>query len=69
MGNYLEVAIRLSISTLINRGWSQRRIAREVGIDRKTVVRHITSGHGFESKPAISTAGNVTPNNAVGVPE
>ena len=41
MANQLKVAKVLSIKTLHSRGWSQRRIARELGIDRETVARHL----------------------------
>ncbi len=58
MGNHIKVAIRHSISTLSRQGWSQRRIARELGIDRKTVGRHISRRPDAAPKGAISTAGN-----------
>jgi len=34
MGNYIKVAVTNSIITLYDRGWSQRRISRELGIHR-----------------------------------
>ena len=34
--------IQQSIITLFNRGWSERRIARELGIHRQTVKRYIS---------------------------
>ena len=37
MANRLKMAIVSSILTLAKRGWSQRRIARELGISRTTV--------------------------------
>jgi transposase len=40
MANRLKMAMVHSIHTLLQRGWSQRRIARELGIDRETVGRH-----------------------------
>ena len=57
MGNYIKVAVKHSISTLFRRGWSRRRIARELGIDRKTIGRYIAQDWLSESKSAISTAG------------
>ena len=48
MTNALKVAEVLSITGLHARGWSQRRIARELGINRETVARHLKEA----SKPA-----------------
>jgi transposase len=61
MANVLEVSMQQSIITLSENGWSQRRIARELGIDRSTVKRYVQqhrSKPGTESKPAIPTAGS-----------
>ena len=41
MANQLKMALVDSIITLHGHGWSLRRIARELGIDRETVARHI----------------------------
>jgi IS30 family transposase len=41
MANHLKMALVHSILTLSTQGWSQRRIARELGVDRETVSRHI----------------------------
>jgi transposase len=41
MANHLTMALIDSILTLHQRGWSQRRIARELGIDRETVARYL----------------------------
>ena len=41
MANLLKMAIRETIRTLHQRGWSQRRIADELGINRETVARHL----------------------------
>lgn len=38
--NLLEVHLQQTIIVLAQRGWSQRRIARELGIDRETVKRY-----------------------------
>ena len=53
MANDLKVAKVLSIQALHAQGWSQRRIARELGIDRETVARHLQRG----SKPAKAPTG------------
>src|SRR5512135_3619095 len=41
MSNLLKMAVRETIRTLHRRGWSQRRIADELGINRETVARHL----------------------------
>ena len=67
MSNVLKVSLQATIYSLHGRGWSRRRIARELGINRETVGRYLllakpaisttgVEGTG-EAKPAISTAG------------
>lgn len=51
--NVLKVSKQLSIQVLHARGWSCRRIARELGIHRKTVAGYVA-----QAKAAISTAGS-----------
>ena len=41
MANHLKMATVNAILTLRQRGWSFRRIARELGIHRDTVSRHV----------------------------
>ena len=41
MSNHLKVAMIDIISSLHRKGWSQRRIARELGIARETVARYL----------------------------
>lgn len=41
MSNQLKGAMIETILSLYHRGWSQRRIARELGIDRETVTRYL----------------------------
>ena len=41
MANHLKMAKVHAILTLHARGWSNRRIAQELGIDRDTVSRHV----------------------------
>ena len=41
VANRLKVAKVLSIKQLHDQGWSQRRIARELGISRDAVARHL----------------------------
>jgi hypothetical protein len=65
--NQLNVSTQQSIIALLERGWSQRRIARELRLDRSTVARYArlvakpasNPAHGSESKPATNpTHGN-----------
>ena len=53
MANQLKVAKVLSIKTLHEQGWSQRRIARELGIHRGTVARYLEEN----AKSASAEAG------------
>ena len=65
MANELKMANIQSILTLNERGWSNRRIARELGIHRDTVGRHLrlaskdaASGELGGSKPAKAPPGS-----------
>ena len=66
MANHLEVAKVFSIQTLHAQGWSQRRIARELGINRESVARHLkeaaksegASVESADSKPAKAPPGS-----------
>jgi transposase len=55
MANLLKVAVVNAIVTLRQRGWSLRRIARELGIHRDTVARHVqlaqTKGAAGQNQP------------------
>jgi hypothetical protein len=53
MSNFLKVSLQATIYSFDDRGWSRRRIARELGIDRETVGRYLRL-----AKPAISTVGD-----------
>ncbi|MEY2606195.1 MAG: hypothetical protein QOH31_4011 [Verrucomicrobiota bacterium] len=69
MSNVLKVSLQTTIYSLAQRGWSRRRIAKELGINRETVGRYLRlpkpaiSTAGFEDgeapKPAISITGNL----------
>ena len=56
MSNVLRVSLQTTIHSLADRGWSQRRIARELGINRETVGRYMRLAE--KAKPAISTPGS-----------
>ncbi len=57
MANQIKMAERGTIVTLYGRGWSRRRIARELDLDRETVGRHIRLEKAGGSKPAIPPTG------------
>ena len=54
MANQLKVAKVLSIHALHARGWSQRRIARELGISRDAVARRLREGSNQAKAPTGS---------------
>src|SRR5258708_34802695 len=58
MSNRLKMAIVETILRLQQRGWSQRRIARELGVDRDAVARHVREAQ------ADSKAANAPPGSA-----
>src|SRR5262245_5931042 len=60
MANLLKMAVSETIRTLHRRGWSQRRIADELGINRETVARHLRQAEP-PSKPAHAPPGPTTP--------
>ncbi len=59
MANLLKVVMVETIVSLHNRGWSQRRIAQELGINRETVARHLRLA--ADSKPAKAPTGSGRP--------
>jgi len=75
MANQLKMAMVNAISALKERGWSHRRIARELGINRETVSRYVNlwqsnpkpatnAPTGLEdSKPAKAPTGSVSQSN------
>ena len=56
MPNELKMDTKQAIIGLVNQGWSQRRIAKELGVHRRTVTRLVKSTD--VSKGAISMTGN-----------
>jgi len=69
MANVLRMADQAAIVALWERGWSGRRIAREMGIQRETVSRYVRRARGggrpgravrAGPEPAISTPGSGT---------
>lgn len=41
MANHIKMADAIAIQALASRGWSHRRIARELGVHRETVARYV----------------------------
>jgi transposase len=69
VANRLKMALIDTILTLRGQGWSQRRIARELQIDRETVARHLEASEA--PKPAtpdeaLSGSKPATPGEALG---
>jgi transposase len=62
MGNYLMTTTQQQIGTLLDLGWTQRRIARELGVHRETVGRYAR----LRSGPAEVIAGTANPDEDVG---
>ena len=64
--NELNVNLQHSILTLAGNGWSNRRIARELDINRETVGKYLLLAR---PKPAISTSGSEPdPNSNPAIP-
>jgi transposase len=63
MANSLNVALVESIRSLFAQGWSRRRIARELGVDRETVGKYV-SEQLCGAKPANLPTGSEAPKPA-----
>ena len=59
MANVLKMAVRETILALYRRGWSQRKIAAELDINRETVARYLQQAESAP-KPAIAPIGSDT---------
>jgi transposase len=57
MANRLKMATRQAILGLHERGWKNRRIARELDVDRETVAKYVRAA-GYDSKPAKAPIGS-----------
>ena len=58
--NKLKMAQSQAIIGLLQQGWTHRRIARELGVNRETVSRYAKIQNASISNPAISTPGPET---------
>ena len=63
MSNRLKVAMIDVILSLHRKGWSQRRIAAELDINRETVARYLKQARAAP-KPAIAPSGSDSPEPA-----
>jgi Integrase core domain len=59
MANRLKMALIDSIHSLYQLGWSQRRIAHELRVNRETVAKHLGGRH-VPSKPATAPIGSLS---------
>src|SRR5438105_7163040 len=57
MANRFKMALSETIRRLHGQGWSRRRIARELVVDRETVARHLRRGE-TAAKPAKAPSGS-----------
>jgi len=66
MANRLKMAEAQSIIALSRMGWSYRRIAAELGVDRDTVSRHVRAARGDPpgANAAIPIAGSASSDGA-----
>src|SRR5437773_3833431 len=61
MANQLKMAEVQAIISLARNGWSNRHIARQLGIHRDTVGRYLRLAAGTDSKPASAPLGPKAP--------
>ena len=61
--NELDVSLQQSITTLAGHGWSQRKIARELGVHRETVGRYLARTKAA-AKPAMVPLGSPEPGDS-----
>jgi len=65
--NRIKVNLQQSIIVLAERGWSKRRIARELKVDRRTVDRHVAAK--AATNPALGSLGVGPPSEAAAAGE
>src|SRR5262249_23600251 len=58
MPNQLKLAMLQGLLALHQQGWSQRRIARQLGVNRETVGRYLAQWRAAAAKPAIPHTGS-----------
>ena len=57
MANFLEVSMQTTIEQLSRKGWSIRRIAKELGVNRRTVAKYAKHPAGVFSKCTTPSEG------------
>ena len=62
MANQLKMTTLQALLALYQQGWSQRRIALELGINRETVGRHLKLWRALTAKPANARIGSEAEN-------
>jgi len=62
--NQLKVNQQQTIIALHGQGWSKRRISRELGLDRKTVRRHLAAAGGSKSPANPQTGSEPQPSKS-----
>jgi len=67
MANRLKMAEHNAILGLARLGWSFRRIAAELGIDRETVARHVKAARGDPSGPGTAPGTSPGSNAAISI--
>lgn len=60
--NRINVSLQQSIIALVERGWSKRRIARELQLDRATVRRQLLAAANAATNPAVGSDAAGPPN-------
>jgi hypothetical protein len=69
IANSLNVALVESIRSLFAQGWSRRRIARELGVDRETVGKYVLEQSCGQNPPNLPTGSEgPKPANLAGLP-
>ncbi len=61
MANQLKMADIQSIRSLRERGWSFRRIAKELGVHRETVARYVREWEGIQNRPQVPAGSGAKP--------
>jgi hypothetical protein len=61
MSNVLKVSLQGAIRCRHNKGWGQRRIARELVVHRNTVKGYVEGGSNCATHPTAGSGGSAEP--------